>query len=60
MTGLLFEHLHDHSVCDEKLTRNVSTNHKLKMRQRIFGERLWDIDICAIDREINAIKVFDD
>ena len=59
MTGPLFAHLRDHSLRDEKVTRNVRANHQLKIRLRIFGERLRNVDARAIDQEINAIKVLD-
>ena len=59
MTRLLFAHLCDHSLRDEKVTHNVRANHQLEVRRRIFGERLRNVDARAIHQKINAIKVFD-
>ena len=59
MAGLLFAHLRDHSLRDEKVTRNIRANHQLKVRRRIVGERLRHVDASAVGQEINTIKVFD-
>jgi hypothetical protein len=59
MAGLLFAHLRDHFLRDEKVTRNVCANHQLKVRRRIVGERLINVDARVVDQEINAVKMFD-
>ena len=59
MAGLLFAHLRDYSLRDEKVTCNVCADHQFEVRRRIIGERLRDVDASGIDQEINAVKVFD-
>ena len=59
MAGLLFAHLRDHYLGDEKVTCNVRANHQLEVSRCIVGERLLNVDAGVVDQEINVVKLFD-